>query len=293
MTLAGAVLPAVPGVNRLPGVRRTARTLPDRVWRRRAVAERGHVTAYAGVCGFEQRDTVPLTYPHVLAFPLHLQVLTDPGFPYPAVGTVHLANSITRFRPVGVGEELTISVRAAGLREHRRGRSFEIRARATVGSGPVWESVSTYLRPGVGSPDDGALAADPSQMSARSGRGDPVPSHGIPWRLPGDLGRRYAAVSGDRNPIHLYPLTAWAFGFRRPIAHGMWSLARCVAALDNRLPDAVTVDASFRRPVFLPGTVTFTAAGADRGPGEGLGFALREPDSGAVHVDGHAARYSG
>ena len=48
-------------------------------------------------------------------------------------------------------------------------------------------------------------------------------------------------MSGDHNPIHLYPLTAKALGFRRQIAHGMWSLARCVAAVENRLPDAVTV----------------------------------------------------
>ena len=77
------------------------------------------------------------------------------------------------------------------------------------------------------------------------------------WRLRGDLGRRYAAVSGDHNPIHLYPLTAKALGFKRQIAHGMWSLARCVAALENRLPDAVTVDAAFKKPIFLPGTVAF------------------------------------
>src|SRR6266487_1403229 len=53
------------------------------------------------------------------------------------------------------------------------------------------------------------------------------PEPHVVWELPADLGRRYAAVSGDRNPIHLYRLTAWLFGFRRPIAHGMWAAARC------------------------------------------------------------------
>jgi acyl dehydratase len=84
-----------------------------------------------------------------------------------------------------------------------------------------------------------------------------VPSSGIEWRLAGDLGRRYAAVSGDHNPIHLYGLTAKAFGFPRQIAHGMWSKARCVAMLEPRLPDAVRVDVAFKKPILLPSTVAF------------------------------------
>ena len=105
---------------------------------------------------------------------------------------------------------------------------------------------------------------------------------GSAWRLPADLGRRYAAVSGDHNPIHLYPLTARALGFPRQIAHGMWSLARCVAALENRLPDAVTVDVAFKKPIFLPGTVAF---GVDTTT-EGLAFALTSPKDGAPHLVG-------
>jgi len=108
------------------------------------------------------------------------------------------------------------------------------------------------------------------------------------WRLGSDVGRRYAAVSGDHNPIHLYRLTARALGFPRQIAHGMWSLARCVAALENRLPDAVTVDAAFKKPILLPGTVAF---GQD--PVEsGISFALTSPRNGAPHVVGRTRSVS-
>jgi acyl dehydratase len=107
---------------------------------------------------------------------------------------------------------------------------------------------------------------------------------GVEWRLGGDLGRRYAAVSGDRNPIHLYAATARAFGFRRQIAHGMWSMARCVAAVENRLPDAVRVEAAFQRPVVLPATVRF----ATRRTGSDLAFGLVDPRSGAPHLAGRA-----
>ena len=112
---------------------------------------------------------------------------------------------------------------------------------------------------------------------------DVVPGR-IAWRLAGDVGRRYAAVSGDHNPIHLHPLTAKALGFRRQIAHGMWSLARCVAALENRTPDAVTVDATFTKPIFLPGTVMFGQDAVD--DEHGIAFALTSPKGGAPHLVG-------
>ena len=111
-----------------------------------------------------------------------------------------------------------------------------------------------------------------------------VTEGGVDWRLPADLGRRYGAVSGDRNPIHLYAATAKAFGFKRQIAHGMWTKARSIAAVENRLPDAVKVEVAFKTPVFLPGTVRFTS----RTTGTGLGFGLANPKSGAPHLTGRA-----
>ena len=88
--------------------------------------------------------------------------------------------------------------------------------------------------------------------------------------MPGDIGRRYGAVSGDRNPIHLHPLSARLFGFKQAIAHGMWTKARCLAALEGRLPEAVTVDVRFKKPLFIPGRVEFSA----RENGTGWDFAV-------------------
>ena len=109
-----------------------------------------------------------------------------------------------------------------------------------------------------------------------------MPAGGGEWRLPADLGRTYAAVSGDANPIHLYPLTAKALGFPRQIAHGMWTKARSVAAIENRLPEAVTVEVAFKKPVFLPGTVAFAARQDDAG----WTFALTSPKDGSPHLLG-------
>ena len=78
------------------------------------------------------------------------------------------------------------------------------------------------------------------------------------WRVDRATRRRTTPrVSGDHNPIHTSRLGARLFGFPRPIAHGMWSKARCLAALEGRLPDAYTVEVAFKLPVPLPSTVNF------------------------------------
>jgi acyl dehydratase len=275
-TMLRAALPAVPVVNQLPGVRKTGHDMPDLTVRRDDVlVTRKHVDAYAEICGFPTKDVAPLPYLHMLAFPLHMALMGDPGFPFPAIGTVHLENSIRQHRPVAIGERVGLTARAENLRTGTKGRVFEINVTATAGDAVVWESTSTYLRPGRGDKEGGDRGTTFS----------PVASRGATWRLPSDLGRRYGAVSGDRNPIHLYPVTAKAFGLKRQIAHGMWTKARCVAALENRLPDAVRVEVGFKKPVFLPGTVTFGARPVD----DGIEFALNDPRSGAPHLLGRTS----
>jgi acyl dehydratase len=275
-TLVRAALPGVPGVNLLPGIRKTTTDLDGLVFTRPAVeVTRDHVDAYARVCGFPTKDTVPLSYLHVLGFPLHLRVMSDPAFPFPAIGSVHLANVITGHRPVSVGETVAVTVHPERLQPHAKGQTVDFVTEVTSDGEKVWEGRSTYLRRGPGSAD----APGPPVY-------DDVAGPGVTWPLTGDLGRRYAAVSGDHNPIHLYPLTAKALGFRRQIAHGMWSKARCVAALENRLPDAVTVEVAFKKPIFLPGKVTFASRPTDTG----YAFALTNPKDSAPHLLGRATR---
>ncbi len=278
-----AALPAIPGVSLLPGVRRSGGALPDLALTRHDVTvDREHVARYAEVCGFGLRETLPLTYPHLLAFPLHMAIMTDRDFPFPAVGTVHLENSITQHRPVAASESLQVTARVAALRPHAKGQVFDMVTHVHAAGELVWEETSTFLRrgrPGEGTPYAGLQLED-------------VPASGVEWRLPGDLGRRYASVSGDHNPIHLYGVTAKAFGFPRQIAHGMWSKARCVAMLEPRLPSAVRVDVAFKKPILLPSTVAF---GSRALPGEGRdrnrdwGFSLSDAKNGAPHLLGRAS----
>jgi acyl dehydratase len=271
-TLVRAALPSLPGIGSLPGVRKSGALFDGlTVTRPPVTVDRGHAEAYAEVCGFAVKDTVPLPYPHLLAFSLHMAMMTDPAFPAPAIGSVHLENSITQHRPIAVGETLDVTASVSPPSPHPKGQVFVFATTVRAEDEVVWESTSTYLRRGKG--DAGASWGT---------KLPDVAAGASMWRLPGDLGRRYAAVSGDYNPIHLYPVTAKALGFPRHIAHGMWTLARSVAALENRLPDAVRVDVVFRKPVFLPGKVALGAQPLD----DGYGFTLTTPGSDTVHLVG-------
>ena len=224
---ARAAAPMIPGASLLPFVPGGGGEIPELDLRLAGVvADPADVAAYAKVCGFALRDSLPATYPHVLAFPLHMAVMADGGFPFGAVGLVHVENRIEQHRRIGIGEELAIRVRPTKLQPHPKGRTFSLLTEVTVGGELVWESASTMLRRGKGDGDgeERAPASPPSPPSAPAS---------AEWKLGGDLGRRYAGVSGDRNPIHMHSLTAKPLGFPGAIAHGMWTKARCLAALEQ------------------------------------------------------------
>jgi hypothetical protein len=259
----------------LPMFRRSGDTLPSTTFVRNDVRiDRDRLAAYDRVCGFRVSDQLPATFPHVLSFPLQAKLMTEPAFPFPMIGLVHLANRITQTRPLRADESFVLRVHAEGLRPHERGSQFDMVSEALADGEVVWTDVSTYLRRGGSS--------GPSERGSSAGA-DPL--GGAPaaqWRLGGNTGRRYAEVSGDHNPIHLYPLTARLFGFRRAIAHGMWSKARCLAFFAERLPDAYTVDVRFKRPILLPAKVTLYAERTDGG----FRFALRHAGKDTPHLDG-------
>jgi acyl dehydratase len=258
--------------------------------------DRRRLAAYAAVCGFAAPGTpggtLPVTYPHVLGFPSAMRLMSGWDFPLPVLGLVHTAIDIRQLRELRTDAEYELTVHAAELTPHRRGTEARIVTRVRTAGETVWESDSTYLARHAttsSGPSDASGPSGPSRPDGARGTGGGAAgtdgadeaARGLPvraeWRLGGDLGRRYGAASGDRNPIHLYPLTARLFGFPRAIAHGMWSVARCLAEYGVQGPAEVT--ATFRKPVLLPGTVRYAA--------EGTAFALRGgADGERVHLTG-------
>ena len=215
---------------------------------------------------------LPATYPHVLAFPLAIELMVARDFPFGVLGLVHVSNLIEQLRPLLADEPLDLRVRAEKLAGHPRGRTVDIVAEGRAGGELAWRDRSTYLHRERGQ----ILRSSTRRSIARS---DPS----AVWDVPGDVGRRYAAVSGDRNPIHLHGLSARLFGQPGAIAHGMWTKARCLAALQGTLPDAFAVEVAFKLPLRLPARVAFATR---REAAEERRFALRDARSGKPHLEG-------
>lgn len=206
--------------------------------------------AYAKVCGFSVGSYVPATWLHVLTFPLQTHLMAEKDFPFALAGLVHVSNEMTLHRPVAVTEKLRLAVEATNLAPHKRGATFDLVGTIHVGDELVWEGSSNYLAAKAKVPGD---APKPERLAA------PEVPPSQKWKIPADLGKQYAKVSGDSNPIHISGIAARAFGMPRPIIHGMWTHARALAAFGGALPSSYSVKVQFTKPIPLPSTVFFAA----------------------------------
>src|SRR5262245_10989459 len=176
---------------------------------------------YREVCGFAN-GAVPMPYPQVHAINLQMHLLTQPQFPLPLIGLVHLKNRIVQERELSADEEVGIGVALVADQVTERGREFDLQTTCTDPSGrTLWTSVATVLHR-IARPGDKKKKGPPPQEESRLAEYASI-------EAPEDIGRRYGRIAGDMNPIHLYPLTAKLLGFERHIAHGMWTLARSCA----------------------------------------------------------------
>jgi hypothetical protein len=266
-------------LSRRPALLATGQTIPALEARLAPrVAEPGRLEAYRALCGFDPDERLPITWPHALAGPLHLALLSGGAFPLRLLGLVHLRNRIDAARPIGQGEPLELRCRVGGHRDVERGQEFDLVTEGRAGGELVWVETSTMLaRRRVASPARPAPVAVPTPAA-------PDGARSCTFRLGADLGRRYAGLSGDYNPIHLSAATARLFGFRRAIIHGMWSLARVAAELQPRVGDGpLVLEVAFKLPVLLPGRVTLRDWPRERG----LGFALLDEAGERPHATGN------
>lgn len=257
--------PALPGLFARAAVRRGMRgkALPELGVRCQESVDPGHLARYRAVCGFSDKGLLPATYPHILAFPLQMRLLTDPSFPFPLLGLVHLENRIRVLRALGGLGPFTVSVQVNDLQPHEKGVTFSLITRLEDQLGLVWEGNSRILFRGLRLPGQPEPRATVESLPL---------THLDQWYAAADIGRRYARVAGDYNPIHLSAPSARLFGFPRAIAHGLWNKARCLAALEIHLPAAdYELEVRFQKPVLLPGEVTLLAS-APAAEGQ---FALR------------------
>ena len=208
--------------------------------------EKKHLLAYQKLLGFEQNEQVPPTYLSMLGFPMILRLMTHADFPMKAMGQVHLSNEISVFKNFPMHQAITLTAGINNSRVTSRGVEWTVGLIAKADGELVWSSESTMLhRCKTGVRRQGL------PVIVRAGESQT-------WAIDGGMGRRYASVSGDYNPIHLSAISAKLFGFKKAIVHGMWSKARCLAVLKDQLPESgYRVRANFHRPLFLPSNVLF------------------------------------
>ncbi len=238
LNMARAVAGALPFVPRTGG-------LPDRTVHVPDVRiDAANVAAYAGVTGLKFGDTVPLTYPFALTFPTVMSLVTGFDFPFPAMGSVHVENRITQYRPIAVSDTLDVAVHAENLREHRKGLLVDIVTEIKIGNDVAWHQVTTFLHQ-----QRTSLSGEPRPEPAKQPK--LPPPNAVLSITPAQI-RSYASIGGDHNPIHTNSLGAKLFGFPTVIAHGMYSAAAVLANIEGQLPDAVSYTVKFGKPVLLP-----------------------------------------
>ena len=262
---AAGALPVVPRGKQLPTRTVTVEELP---------IDRANVAAYTAVTGLRYGNNVPLTYPFALTFPAMMSLVTGFDFPFAAMGSVHLENHITQYRPIAATDTVGVQVHAENLREHRKGLLVDLVTDVNVGNDVAWHQVTTFLHQ-----QRTSLSDEPKPPPQKQPK--PPPPSALLRITPSRI-RRYAAVGGDHNPIHTNPVAAKLFGFPTVIAHGMFSAAAVLANIEARFPDAVKYSVRFAKPVVLPATAGFYVDEVDGG----WELALRNVAKGYPHLTG-------
>jgi len=262
---AAGALPVIPRGDKLPDRTVTVEELP---------IDHTNVAAYAAVTGLRYGNTVPLTYPFALTFPSVMSLVTGFDFPFAAMGSVHMENHITQYQPIAVTDTVGVRVHAENLREHRKGLLVDVVTDVSVGNDTAWHQVTTFLHQ-----QRTSLSDEPKPPPQKQPK---LPAPSTVLRITPSQIRRYAAVSGDHNPIHTNPIAAKLFGFPTVIAHGMFSAAAVLANIEGRFPDAVRYSVRFAKPVVLPATAGLYVE-EDEG---GWDLALRNVAKGYPHLTG-------
>lgn len=263
---------------RRPGLARGATLPPLERSALGVVADPTWLANYRRLCGLADEGALPTLTPQLMAAALHLDILADPFFPIAAIGIVHVANRTEERLRLPADAALDLVARVAGSRETELGVEIDLCTEATYGGDLAWQTTTTALARRRGD----TTGTRPSREASMAGI-EGSPRRSVIVRVPADMGRRYARIAGDLNPIHQRAWMARPFGFRTAIVHGTWTVARALAECQDDLPSwprVVTV--RFRKPVPLPSSVVVTAWQRSDGA---LDISVSPPKGGTAHVE--------
>jgi acyl dehydratase len=239
---------------------------------------RARIAAWREVCGGETTaESIPICLPEALFLGPMGRLITDHAFPLSPLGLIHIGQRIVVRQTLSPDEALDLRCRIAGVRVGPRGIEIDVGMEVESGGALKWEGTATLLSraPGV---RGGRKSGDPEAGAWE---------HAVDVEIPEDTGRRYARVSDDWNPHHLWRASARLIGFKRPIAHGMWTLARMVAEMGAAVPPSapVAIEARFKRPILMPARVRFAWRGSKE-DANGIRFEVSGTETGELHLLG-------
>jgi acyl dehydratase len=187
---------------------------------------------------------LPILFPHVLLGTHHLYLLGHPDFPLSLLGAVHTQNRIVQHTPMAANIAFQIELSLGQLRQGQGQLEFDLHTRAYQNNQLVWEELSVFKQRAKK-----ISGNDPSPLSIESLKDyDEVAR----WKIDNQLGKSYAKICRDFNPIHVSSLLARIFGMPKAVAHGMAVLAQACRYGESRVrPYPRNLDVIFKGPVPL------------------------------------------
>jgi len=204
------------------------------------------LAAYHRALNIPDTGALPPLYPHVMCGRMHLAMFGWDAFPVAMLGAVHTRTHVRQTVALPTDGSYTLRSWFHTARSVKRGMEFTLASTASLDGEVVWSSINAYQVKGrFGEPESAPAEATIERPQDATEKGK--------WNLPANLGRTYAGICGDWNPIHISNPTAKMFGFKGAIVHGYANLAIGLSRLD--LPNGpLAVDAAFKGPCFLGGT---------------------------------------
>ncbi|MCK5836491.1 MAG: hypothetical protein KAH09_04435, partial [Desulfobacula sp.] len=240
-------------------------------------------------------NTIPISYIQSLFIGLLGKFVTTPYFPINPMGLIHIGQTFEQKRSITTDETLDLSCSLHGVTKTPKGITSQFLLEAMSDKKIVWQGISSFFT---------RSKVKKSKKKKKEKREEKFLAIRETIGVPGNMGRQYAGVSNDYNPHHLYGFTAMIFGFKQPIAHGMWSLARVISSLEKNWEPQypMGVDAEFKLPIFMPATITLgyekekpqtsktqtekTSTDKNKTHKNQINFELRDESKGLPHLKG-------
>ena len=199
---------------------------------------------------FSIKSEFPVTYLFLISMRSQLAVMNDKTFPISVMGLVHLGNTFDMKSKIDISKALNMET------------TVTIPAKE---EGSLFPTVKTnfYQDNKLVAEGEGFFIAKRKRKTEKKAEETPEPE--APKRTafyaeelvyPKNMGWKYAAVSGDYNPIHLSSFLAKNFGFKSSIAHGWNSASRVFACVEKQTgKELKSIKVNFKTPIALPDKV--------------------------------------